>query len=105
MQKILTIFLAMCIPTFSLLGAPAWANTTTDDADSLLQAYDRAEFTKTRTKAIRKLQERGHQVHSIELKTHYGEPAFVNHTSKNGVRYTVTLTYPNLKIVQERRAN
>lgn len=89
---------------FSLFGAPAWANTT-DDVESLLQAYDRAEFTQTRTKAIRKLQERGYQVHSIELQTHYGEPAFVNHTSKNGVRYTVTLTYPNLKIVQERRAN
>ncbi|WP_146740120.1 PepSY domain-containing protein [Moraxella ovis] len=105
MQKILAIFLAMCILMFSMFGAPAWANTTTDDADSLLQAYDRAEFTQTRAKAIRKLQERGYQVHSIELQTHYGKPALVNYTSKNGVRYTVTLTYPNLKIVQERRAN
>lgn len=110
MQKIIAIFLAMCIPMSLLFGAPARANATTDDVDtddveSLLHAYDRAEFTQTRTKAIRKLQERGYQVHSIELQTHYGEPVFVNHTSKNGVRYTVTLTYPNLKIVQERRAN
>ncbi len=105
MQKIIAIFLAMCIPMSLLFGAPARANATTDDVESLLHAYDRAEFTQTRTKAIRKLQERGYQVHSIELQIHYGEPAFVNHTSKNGVRYTVTLTYPNLKIVQERRAN
>lgn len=90
---------------FSLFGVSAWASNITDDVEEVDHASNRTEFNQIRRKAIRKLQERGYQVHSIELKTHYSEPAFVNHTSKNGMRYIVTLTYPNLKIVQERRTN
>ncbi|MCL1622768.1 PepSY domain-containing protein [Moraxella sp. Tifton1] len=65
-------------------------------------AFDEG-FIKNRANAIRKLQEQGYQVRSIELKSHQNMPTFIIHATKNGMQYVVKLTYDDLKIIQEMR--
>lgn len=94
------IFFAVFTALSSVATLPAWAN---DNRTTLHQEYSRLEFTQIRTKAIRRLQEYGYQVHSIQLKEETNQPIFVIFASKNGVRYVIKLTYPHLKIIHERR--
>lgn len=94
------IFFAVFTALSSLSALPVWAN---DNGVAPHQEYNRLEFTQTRTKAIRRLQEYGYQVHSIQLKEESNQPIFLIFASKNGVRYVIKLTYPHLKIIHERR--
>lgn len=99
------LFVVVLLSIVTLNLSSAWAHDKGHDKSKAKppQTQESLEFTQTRTQAITKLRERGYQVHSIQLQMHLGEPVFVIHTSKNGVRYLVKLTYPNLKIIQERR--
>lgn len=83
----------------------AWAS---NDVANLSQVVESEEFTKVRAAAIRMLQERGYQLHSIQLQAVQVQsqaqiPVFTIIASKNGVRYLIRLSYPALKIMQERR--
>lgn len=83
----------------------AWAS---NDVANLSQVVESEEFTKVRAVAIRMLQERGYQLHSIQLQavqvqSQSQTPVFTIIASKNGVRYLIRLSYPALKIMQERR--
>lgn len=83
----------------------AWASS---NVTNLSQVVASEEFTKVRAVAIRMLQERGYQLHSIQLQAVQMQsqaqiPVFTIIASKNGVRYLIRLSYPALKIMQERR--
>lgn len=95
--------LAFCSVLMAVMAMPAMADDSVSAAMLDGVEFNNKEFNKNRTQAIRKLQERGYQVRSIQLKSHGETPVFVIHATKNGMRYVIKLTYADLKIIQETR--
>ena len=65
------------------------------------QVYSDANFAQNRAKAVKMLEQRGYQVHSIDADDHWGKPVLEVEAYKNGQEYDIVLSYPDLKIIKE----
>lgn len=67
------------------------------------QVQTDTEFNKKQNEAIAILKKRGYQVVKVEADEHRGKPALSIEAYKNGQEYEITMAYPSLKIIREKR--
>lgn len=82
---------------------PIFAYSESLYSNHIHEGYDEMAFAKTRTKALRMLQEHGYQVRNIELQPRMNAFILNIYALKNGVHYVLILSYPELRIIQEAR--
>ncbi|MGF6147672.1 Uncharacterised protein [Kingella potus] len=87
---------------FTILTAAAAAAATADDRIEQ-QVYSDPAFGQKREAAVKILEKRGYQIHQIEADDHWGKPVLEVEAYKNGREYEILLSYPDLKIIKERR--
>lgn len=96
-------FLTATVLAFSLVIAPtAYADNDHDDHIERQVQMD-ADFNKKQNEAITILKKRGYQVVKVEADEHRGKPALSIEAYKNGQEYEITMAYPSLKIIREKR--
>lgn len=86
--------------TASLIGL-----STAAFADDLIEhkMLQDPAFEQNRTRAVKMLEARGYQVIDIDADDHLGKPVFDVEAAKNNQEYDVRLSYPDLKILKEKR--
>ena len=66
------------------------------------QIYSDKNFEQNRDKALKMLEKRGYQVEEVEADDRRGKPVLDIDAYKNGRKYDIVLSYPDLRIIKER---
>ena len=66
------------------------------------QIYSDKNFEQNRDKALKILEKRGYQVEEVEADDRRGKPVLDIDAYKNGHKYDIVLSYPDLRIIKER---
>ncbi|EGZ44580.1 PepSY domain-containing protein [Neisseria wadsworthii] len=66
------------------------------------QVYQDPGFEQNRAKAVKMLEARGYKVVDIDADDHMGKPALDVEAFKGNQEYDIKLSYPDLRILQER---
>lgn len=86
------------------LAVTGVAHADNDKDDQIeRQVQTDAEFNKKQNEAIAMLKQRGYQVKKVEADEYKGQPALSIDAIKNGQEYEITMAYPSLKIIREKR--
>lgn len=91
----------------SLTIATATLTTTAHafDFDDRIEmsVYQDTNYETNVAKAVKMLEQKGYTVESVEPDTHRGKPTLSVEAYKNYAEYEIELSYPELRIIKEKR--
>lgn len=97
-EKMLKTFLLALAVTLALTTSAAWAGDRIER-----QVENDPDYRANVDKAIKMLEARGYRVHDVDADDYLGKPALDVDAEKIGREYDIKLSYPDLKILREKR--
>ncbi|WP_416191148.1 PepSY domain-containing protein [Neisseria sp. CCUG12390] len=88
----------MLTAVMALMAGSAFANDRIEH-----QVESDPKYQAIAEKAAKMLEARGYQVHDVDADDHLGKPALDVEAVKNNQEYDIKLSYPDLKIIYEKR--
>lgn len=88
-----------------VVALPLYSHAKMTAEDPVITATVLADsnFKDNKVAAIEMLKKRGYQVHSMTIEAYRGNPVFRIKALKPPQKYVILMTYPELKIIEERR--
>lgn len=104
-MKLNTTFGKILLATVAIATATLGTTAHAYDFDDRVEAkmHQDVNFDATVAKAVKMLEAKGYTVQNVEADSEFGKPVLEVEAYKNYQEYDIKLSYPELKILKERR--